>query len=100
MFQQKVTVHFGDGTEKDLTLTQWSMGQFGQYASKQGWKVSMQDPGLLAVVMLRYQAYCELHRDPTQPRPQFDKWDMTVDEVNPAEEPEQVDPTLAAVSDG
>jgi len=99
VFQQKVTVHFVDGTQKDLTLTQWSMGQFGQYASRQGWEVDMGNPGLLAVVMLRYQAYCELHRDPNVPRPKFDAWDMTVNEVDPESEPEPVDPTPAAPSD-
>ena len=93
MYSQKVTVHYTDGTDTDVVLTQWSMGQFGQYAQSKGWRVDMQDPGLLALVMLRYQAYCELHRDPTKPRATFDKWDMTVTEVEPVEEPAEVDPT-------
>lgn len=99
MFSQKVKVLYTDGTEAELSLTQWSMGQFGQYAQSKGWKVDMQDPGLMAVVMLRYQAYCELHRDPTKPRAVFDKWDMTVAEVEPLEDAEPVDPTQAEASD-
>jgi hypothetical protein len=99
VYQQKVVVHYEDGTSTDTTLTQWSMGQFGQYAQSKGWKVDMQEPGLLALVMLRYQAYCELHRDPTKPRAPFDKWDMTVSEVEPLSDPEEVDPTEAASGD-
>jgi exosome complex RNA-binding protein Rrp4 len=100
MYAQRVTVHYVDETSKEVTLTQWSMGQFAQYGQSKGWKIDMQAPGLLAVVMLRYQAYCEMHRDPQSPRPTFDRWDMTVSEVVPVEEPEEVDPTGPAPSGG
>jgi hypothetical protein len=100
MLAQKVTIHYVDGTDTQVTLTQWSMGQFAQYGQSKGWTIDMQKPGLLAVVMLRYQAYCELHRDPTKPRAQFDRWDMTVAEVEPEGEPEAVDPTEPAPSGG
>ena len=100
MYAQRATVHYVDETSKDVTLTQWSMGQFAQYSQSKGWKVDMQAPGLLAVVMLRYQAYCEMHRDPQTARPTFDRWDMTVAEVAPVEDPAEVDPTDPAPSGG
>jgi hypothetical protein len=99
VFAQKVAITFVDGTSKDVVLSQWSIGQFAQWAARQGLAVDVGAPGLLGVVMLRYQAYCELHRDPSTPRASFDRWDMTVDSVDP-EEPEAVDPTEAAPSDG
>jgi hypothetical protein len=97
MFAQKVTVHFADGTSKQATLTQWSIGQFAQYAQNKGWSLDPQKPGLLAVTMLRFQAFAELHRDPKAPRPTFDAWDLTVAEVEPEGESE-VDPTEPGTS--
>ena len=41
MFQQKVNVHFQDGTEKDVVLTQWSISQWAIYASNKGYKTNM-----------------------------------------------------------
>jgi hypothetical protein len=99
MFSQKVTVRFLDGTEKDVTLTQWSIGQFAQYAQNKGWSMDPQNPGLLAITMLRFQAFAELHRDPTAARPAFDKWDFTVAEVEPQED-SGVDPTQPGPSGG
>lgn len=99
MYTQRALITYTDGTEKEVTLTQWAMGQWAQWAQSKGWSIDMQNPGLLAVVMLRYQAYCELHRDPTVPRPQFDRWDFTVASVDPVEDPETADPTEAATSD-
>lgn len=96
MYQQKATVSFIDGTEKSVVLTQWSMGQFAQWSARQGLTVDLGNPGLMGVVMMRYQAYCELHRDPNAPRPSFDKWDMTVSEVDPEGDDEPVDPTGTA----
>ena len=98
MYQQKAVVHFVDDTSKDVVLTQWSMGQFAQWASRQGLKVDINDPGLMGVVMMRYQAFCELHRDAATV-PSFDKWDRTVAEVEP-EVSEPVDPTQPDPSDG
>jgi hypothetical protein len=101
MFAQKVTVHYSDGTSKDVTLTQWSIGQFAQYAQNKGWTIDPRNPGLLSVTMLRFQAYAELHRDPATPRAQFDKWDATVAEVEPEEGSDgTVDPTPPIPSDG
>jgi hypothetical protein len=101
MFAQKVEVLFSDGTSKQVTLTQWSIGQFAQYAQNKGWSIDPKNPGLLAVTMLRFQAYAELHRDPSIPKVQFDKWDMTVAEVTPEEDSDgSVDPTQEIPSDG
>ena len=94
MYQQRVTVTFVDETSKEVTLTQWGMSVFAQYANKQGWNVDLQKPGLMAVVLLRYQAYAEMHRDPQGARPTFERWDMTVADVSPLEEPAEVDPTV------
>lgn len=99
MYAQRVQVAYADGTATEVVLTQWALGQFAQYAQAKGWAVDMANPGLLAVVMLRYQAYCELFRDPTKPRPAFDKWDMTVGEVEPLEAPAEADPTQPVPSD-
>lgn len=93
MFAQQVVIRYADGTEKPATLTQWSMGQFAQWSIRQGFDVDINNPGLMGVVMLRYQAYCELHRDPNAVRPSFDKWDATVAEVDPVQEAEPVGPT-------
>ena len=101
MFRQRVTVHYVDGTITEVTLTQWSIGQFSQYAAAKGWKVDPHNPGLLAVTMLRFQAFAELHRDPQKPKVPFDRWDMTVDEVTGSEEDTgEVDPTEPALSAG
>lgn len=93
MFQQKVTVHYTDGSAKDLVLDQWSLGQWSAYASKMGWNIDTDKPGLLAVLMLRFQAWAQMHRDVTGAKPGFDIWDRTVIEVEPQEEPEEVPPT-------
>lgn len=98
MYAQKVSINFVDGTSKEAVLTQWSMGQFAQWAARAGLQVDIQNPGLMGVVMLRYQAYCELHRDPTVARPSFEKWDFTVQEVEPVTDVEPVDPTQPAPS--
>jgi hypothetical protein len=97
MFQQKVTVHYRDGSDKDLLLTQWSIGQFAQWASRQKLDVDPDNPGMMAIVMLRYQAYAELMRDETGAKPSWAVWDNTVDEVEP-EEQEAADPTQTAPS--
>jgi hypothetical protein len=99
MYSQQALVRFVDGSERTVTLTQWSVGQFAQWSARQGLKVDLEDPGLLGVVMVRFQAYAELHRDPTAVRPSFDKWDLTVSEVEPSGERE-VDPTQPGRSGG
>jgi hypothetical protein len=93
VYAQQVKVHFADGTEKDVVLSQWSMGQFAQWSARNGLNVDIQSPGLMGVVMLRFQAFCELHRDPQVAKPTFEKWDFTVQEVEPITEAEPVDPT-------
>jgi hypothetical protein len=101
MFAQKVKVYFSDGTEQDVTLTQWSIGQFAQYAQNKGWTVDPKSPGLLSITMLRFQAFAELHRDPSKPKVSFDKWDLTVAEVAPEEDSDGVvDPTQGIRSVG
>jgi hypothetical protein len=100
VYAQRVTVHYVDGTRADLTLTQWSIGQFGLWAARQGLKADMSSPGLLAITMLRFQAWAELHRTPRPgagARPSFDTWDATVAEVEP-EGSAEVDPTQPAPS--
>lgn len=98
MYQVKATVHYVDGTTADVVLTQWSIGQFAQYASRNGLKFDTENPGLMALVMARFQAYAELFRDPTKPRTTFDKWDLTVSEVEKLNEDEVVDPTQPPLS--
>jgi hypothetical protein len=80
-------------------LTQWAIGQFGVYAAMKGWKFDPTQPGLLGVTMLRYQAWCEKHRDTKGPRPSYDVWDLTVDSVDPVGD-DAVDPTPGAPSGG
>lgn len=98
MYAQPVTVRYADGTSTDLVLTQWAIGQFAQFAQSRGWNVDPANPGLISMVMVRYQAYCELHRDPTKPKPSFDKWDATVNEVEVADEEAEVTPTETVTS--
>jgi hypothetical protein len=99
VFAQRVTVHFTDGSTREVTLTQWSIGQFAQYAQNKGWNIDPNSPGLLSITMLRFQAYAELHRDPNTARPTFDKWDLTVAEVEPVGESD-VSPTVPDLSGG
>lgn len=101
MYQQSVTINYLDGTSKSVSLTQWSLGQFAQWASRQGLKVDISDPGLMSVLMMRFQAYAELHRDANgSPVPAFDKWDRTVVEVESAQDSDSsVDPTQLTLSD-
>jgi len=98
MFTTKVNVTYRDGSVTTTTLTQWSMAQFGTHCQMKGWSFDLTNPGLLGVQMLRYQAWAELHRDPGTPRPAFDAWDLTVDSVEPVEEPAVADPTQTATS--
>jgi exosome complex RNA-binding protein Rrp4 len=100
MFAQRVTVNYVDGSSREVTCTQWSIGQFAQYAQNKGWTIDPSSPGLLAITMLRFQAFAELHRDPTTARPTFDKWDLTVAEVTPVGEAAEVDPTQSVPSGG
>ena len=85
MYSQQVTISFRDGSTKDTTVTQWAMSQWALYALSRGWKVDVESPGLIAIVMLRYQAWAELHRDVNGARPSFEVWDGTVDSVDAAE---------------
>lgn len=99
MFKQELKVHYRDGTCVDVTATQWALGQYIQWA--QGQKIPVNDPqnmGLQALVMTRYQAYAELHRD-SKTVPQFKVWDATVDEVETVGV-EDVDPTQLGTSGG
>lgn len=98
MFRQEITVHYVDGGSENVVLTQWSIGQFGQWAARQKLPYDAQNPGAMAVVMLRFQAYAEIHRDPAKTRPAFDKWDATVLEVSAEGDIEEVDPTPGVTS--
>lgn len=93
MYLQRVLVTYLDGTTKEVACTQWALGQFAQYANRQGWKVDIQNPGLMSLPMLRFQAFAELHRDVNAPKVAFDKWDLTVSDVSPVEEENTPDPT-------
>jgi hypothetical protein len=67
------------------------------FAQSRGWTIDPAAPGLLAVTILRYQAYCEIHRAPDTPKPSFDRWDQTVADVSPVEGTDStVDPTPPA----
>lgn len=98
---QKLTVNFLDGTVKEVVATQWSMGQWAVFCSRQGIKFDLEDPGLLMLVMLRYQAWAEIHRVKGAGTvvPSFDVWDMTVDEVTTVESVD-VFPTGTELSEG
>lgn len=96
MFRQPVSVTYRDGTVEEVVLDQWSIGQFGTYCTVKGWKFDSKDPGMMAITMLRYQAYAEKHRDQKM-KPNFDIWDATVVEVSSTEgEAVVVDPTNPA----
>lgn len=99
MEMQKVVVKYRDESEATTYLTQYSLSQFAMYCSKNGIAFDMKTGGLMAITMLRYQAYSELFSDPKFPRPSFDKWDATVLEVNPVGEPETANPTQTEASE-
>lgn len=100
MMRQRVTVIYRDETEATTYLTQYSLSQFAVYCNSKGIEYNPADNAnpLLGVLMLRFQAWCELFADTTQARPAFEAWDRTVIEVNP-EKAEPVNPTLPTVSE-
>lgn len=100
MYRQEVVIRYTDGTEATVSLTQWSLNKFGQFATGRGWSFDPQSPGLLGITMLRYQAWAEIHRDPSRPQMSWDKWDALVDEVAGAGDPEEVPPTEPAPTEG
>ena len=103
MMRIPLTVHYRDGTSKDVSATQYAVSAFAVYAAKSGLVIkNPQDPGMLGIVQLRYMAYAELQRDaPQGKRLGFDSWSLTVDEVTgPEQPPEPPDPTRPATSAG
>ncbi len=98
MYSQRLAVVYADGTQTEVTVTQWAFAQWAAYASGKGFKFDLSnvaaDP--LALLMIRYQAYAQLHRDPGTPRPKFEVWDVTVDDVSPVGEAQPADPTETA----
>jgi hypothetical protein len=100
MFEQRVAVHYRDGTEKEAVLTQWSVGQFGQWSMRQGFNIDPANPGLASILMLRFQAFAELHRGVNGATPSFPTWDLTVTEVEPLDEEQEADPTQTGTSVG
>jgi hypothetical protein len=77
-------VHHRDGSVTDVSATQYSLGAWATYCAKQGIVMDPENPGILAVVQLRYMAWAELSRDdgPRGGKPVgFAAWDTGVDEV-------------------
>jgi len=101
VISQRVTISYVDGSTRDVTLTQWSAAQFALYGHQKGWpSFDLHNNPLLSVLCARYQAWAEIHRDPSTPRPSFEVWDLTVNELEAIEEPEPADPTPPATSVG
>lgn len=100
MEMQKVVVKYRDGSEAFTHLTQYSLSQFAVYAQSKGWSLDIENPGLIGIIMIRFQAWAELFSDPSSPRPGFEKWDTTVTAVEPVEGPKPVDPTQMEASEG
>ena len=97
-FRQPLTVHYRDGTSMELYATQYALGRFSQYIAEKGWRYDPNQPGIIALLQLRYMAWAELMRD--SPRRQtFETWDASVDEVE-GEQAQQADPTQPAMSAG
>jgi hypothetical protein len=96
MFQQALVVTYVDGTTADVTIDQWSIGEFANHCAAKGLKVDAEKPGMMAVTMLRFQAWAQLHRGKS-PAPSYAAWNLSVASVDPAEsQPGPVDPTVAA----
>jgi hypothetical protein len=100
MYQQQVTVHYGDGATEAATLTQYELGQFEIWCRKQGLTPSrpgtafMQD---LPILGIRWCAWKAITRHLTA-KTSFDAWDPTVIEVE-VEDQQRVDPTQTATPD-
>lgn len=90
-YEQPIEIHYRDGRVEEIHLTQYSLGAFSVWANRQKINVDPNSPGLMAVLMLRYQAYAERFVA-EKTKPSFDLWDQTVLEVVMGE-PNQVDPT-------
>ena len=98
MMRQALTVTYRDGLTEDVTATQYSLARFAQYVAVKGYKYDVREPGMMAVLQLRYMAWAELQRDATV-KTTFEVWEATVDEVSGAEM-QTVDPTRPAMSAG
>ena len=94
-----MSVKYRDDTEAFTYLTQYSLSQFAIYCQMKGWEFNAEKPGLLGILMIRFQAWAEMFSDVSQPRPAFEKWDSTVLSVDPVGKPESPDPTQRAASD-
>lgn len=93
MFQQRVTVTYLDGTTAEATLDQYSISQFANFCASKGLKFDASNPGLMAVTMLRFQAWAQIHRGQTGATPSYTVWDQSVASVDAVEDPQPVDPT-------
>lgn len=96
MFTQPVTITYSDGTTEEVILDQWSIGEFGMWCASKGIKFDAANPGIMAVTMLRYQAYAQAHRGQTKQVPAYAAWNATVASVDAMEAESALDPTPAA----
>lgn len=94
MFQQNVTITYVDGTQEQVTLDQWSIGEFANFCSAKGLAFDAQAPGLMAITMLRFQAWAQVHRGQKGNTPSYTAWNTTVASVE-GDDAVKVDPTEA-----
>lgn len=97
MIRGSAEIQYGDGTAITVPITQYGIGRWAGYCAVKGYDFDPQNPGVMAVLQMRYMAWAEYQRTvPTQIS--FDAWDKTVDNVIIETPPDDVNPTQAAVS--
>jgi len=99
---QRCTVHYRDGHEEEIFLTQWELGQFDQWAIRKGIAAIRPNHALIQeapVLWMRVGAYYATFRDTAgTPKPTVESWDASVIEVEPVDT-EPVDPTVTPTPD-
>lgn len=103
MMRVPLRVVYADGTTADVTATQYALARYAAHCQATGVRPPAMTPDDTGTVQLehigqlRYMAYAELRRHAPDTLPDYDEWDVTVDEVVGGDA-ETVDPTLPAVS--
>ena len=105
MIRQIATVHYSDGRDETVTVTQYAHAAWSRWAVREGIplpKIAADGESaagdMTALIMIRYLAWAELDRaGRDRPAVTFARWDALVDEVELAPAAD-VDPTRPAAS--
>lgn len=100
MIKLSGTIHFMDGSSKEVEATQWAFGQLDAWALKRGFKPikGMTFLEQMPLIGLRVIAWAASTRGQS-PEISFEAWDKTVDEVE-FKDDDAVNPTQKEALEG